>query len=61
VSGINISIKLFILCDEYGSYVDDVALLCLQKLTLTSLTSGGDSVGIVRPLTQVTEYSFYSV
>jgi hypothetical protein len=29
-----------------------------QKLVLTSLTSGGRSVGIVRLRTQATEYSF---
>jgi hypothetical protein len=29
-----------------------------QKLTLTSLTSGGRSVGIVRSWTQATEFSF---
>jgi hypothetical protein len=30
----------------------------LQKLALTSLTSGGRSVGIVRSPTQATEFSF---
>jgi hypothetical protein len=29
-----------------------------QKLALTSLTSGGRSVGIVRSRTQATEFSF---
>jgi hypothetical protein len=32
--------------------------LCPQKLALTSPTSGGRSVGIVRSRTQVTEFSF---
>jgi hypothetical protein len=30
-----------------------------EKLTLTSLTSGGLSVGIVRSRTQATEFSFF--
>jgi hypothetical protein len=30
-----------------------------QKLALTSLTSGGRSVGIVRSRTQATEFSFF--
>jgi hypothetical protein len=32
--------------------------LYLQKLTLTSPTRGGRSVGIVHPRTQATEFSF---
>jgi hypothetical protein len=32
-----------------------------QKLVLTSLTSGGRSVGIVRSLTQATEFSLVSI
>jgi hypothetical protein len=32
--------------------------LCPQKLALTSPTSGGRSVGIVRSRTQATEFSF---
>jgi hypothetical protein len=35
--------------------------LYLQKLVLTSLTSGGRSVCIVRSLTQATEFLFYVV
>jgi hypothetical protein len=31
-----------------------------QKLALTSWTSGGRSVGIVRSRTQATEFSFFS-
>jgi hypothetical protein len=33
--------------------------LYLQKLVLTSPTSGGRSVGIVRSRTQATEFSFF--
>jgi hypothetical protein len=32
-----------------------------QKLALTSPTSGGRSVGIVRPRTQTTEFGFFLV
>jgi hypothetical protein len=34
--------------------------LYLQKLALTSPTSGGRSVGIVRSRTQATEFSFFN-
>jgi hypothetical protein len=34
-------------------------ILYLQKLALTSPTSGGRSVGIVRSRTQATEFSFF--
>jgi hypothetical protein len=34
-------------------------ILYPQKLALTSLTSGGRSVGIVRSRTQATEFSFF--
>jgi hypothetical protein len=37
---------------------DYVTPLYLQKLTLTSLTKGGCSVGIVRSRTQATEFVF---
>jgi hypothetical protein len=36
-------------------YADHVAPLCPQKLALTSTTSGGRSVGIVRSRTKATE------
>jgi hypothetical protein len=39
-------------------YADHVATLYPQKLSLTSLTSGGRSVGIVCSLTQATEFGF---
>jgi hypothetical protein len=35
--------------------------LYLQKLALTSLTSGGRSVGVVRSRTEATEFSFIYV
>jgi hypothetical protein len=35
--------------------------LCSQNLALTSLTSGGRSVGIVRSRTNATEFSFLQV
>jgi hypothetical protein len=38
-------------------HADHVAPLYPQKLALTSPTSGGRSVGIVRSRTQATEYS----
>jgi len=36
---------------------DHVTLLYLQKLTLTSPTGGGRSVGIVRSQTKATEFT----
>jgi hypothetical protein len=41
-------------------HADHVAS-CPQTLALTSLTSGGRSVGIVRWWTQATEFSFFSM
>ena len=40
---------------------DHVTLLYPQKLTLTSPTGGGRSVGIVRVRTKATEFFFYNV
>jgi len=40
---------------------DHVTPLYPQKLALTSPAGGGRSVGIVRPRTKATEFSFYNV
>jgi hypothetical protein len=42
-------------------HADHVAPLYPQKLPLTSPTSGGRSVGIVRSRTQGTEFNFFSL
>jgi hypothetical protein len=47
---------------EYGrSFPWPRGIIYPQKLALTSRTSGGRSVGIVRSRTQATEFSFYAV
>jgi hypothetical protein len=40
------------------TYLRTCHILCLQKMALTSKTSGGRSVGNVRSRTQATEFSF---